>query len=188
MIVLDFLSSRGSAAVATLGVQAGLSITTVFGTAQLPDACGYLAAGWACLMRENLRHEGIDFTDVCYGRATQFNSAEFIAYAHERLANVYGAQPRYTGTDASRLEIAEIQALASQMNPDGTSDVPWLSGPSAFNNWRAHFVSTLVQPDGEVHIEIVNSVVVGDLAHNLAAAEVAGDHWFVVAWLVERVH
>ena len=56
-----------------------------------------------------------------------------------------------------------------------------------FNNWRAHFVSTLVQPDGEVHIEIVNSVVVGDLAHNLAAAEVAGDHWFVVAWLVERV-
>ena len=52
---------------------------------------------------------------------------------------------------------------------------------------RAHFVSTLVQPDGEVHIEIVNSVVVGDVAHNLAAAEVAGDHWFVVAWLVQRV-
>ena len=62
-----------------------------------------------------------------------------------------------------------------------------VSGPSAFNNWRAHFVATLVQPDGEVHIEIVNSVVVGDVAHNLAAAEVAGDHWFVVAWLVQRV-
>ena len=44
-----------------------------------------------------------------------------------------------------------------------------------------------MQPDGEGQIEIVNLVVVGDVAHNLAAAEVAGDHWFVVAWLVERV-
>jgi len=152
--------------------QSGLAGTTLFTTEQLPNACGYLAAYWACKVRELEQH----FTAMTLDQARAKNNAGDIEVANVIL-NVMSQ------SDAVWLSGDQIHAIATAFNPDGIgADPSWLHGPGPFNMWRTHFLNSLTsaQHQGHVHIWVVNT----ESQHNLYEP-VSGAHWFLAAWLVE---
>ena len=77
----------------------------------------------------------------------------------------------------------QILELATAHNPDGEGQDPgWLSGPGPYNMWRTHLLSTVMNAaqHGRIHIWVVNS----ESQYSLHTP-IAGQHWFLVAWLVE---
>ena len=172
-IVMDFLSSSGSRESADCMASAGLTPTTLFNKAQLPNASGYLSAAWAC----SLRREGLKFTMMDMASAQIPNQKQYVADRNVELGHT-----RDTSI-GQFLETAEVQKLVTLHNPDApNTDPSWLAGPGSFNQWHAYFQRTLEQAHehGRVHIMIVNTVTLEAL-HDIAS----GRHWFVVAWFIE---
>lgn len=172
MIVLDALSMQQSREAAALGEQAGLTVTTHFSTDQLPNACGYLAAAWAC----HLRSLGAAFAGMTAADAGAYNNAVHIMRQNALLGKFAH------GDQAVWLTGEEIISLATEDNPDGPGTSPgWLSGPGPMNFWRTYFGRTLVNPaeQGRIHIMVVNS----ENAYTITEGA-SGVHWFLVAWRV----
>ena len=172
-IVMDFMSSSRSREAAERLESAGLDPTTIFNTEQLPNACGYLSAAWAC----SLRLLGLDFTMMDMDSARIPNRDEYIALRNSELGHT--REP----SSGQFLETVEVQKLVTLHNPDApNTDPSWLAGPGSFNHWQEYLQRTLVQAHehGRVHIMIVNTVAL-DTLHDVAS----GRHWFVVAWFIE---
>jgi hypothetical protein len=172
-IVMDFLSSSRSREAAERLESAGLDPTTIFNTEQLPNACGYLSAAWAC----SLRLLGLDFTMMDMESARIPNRCEYIALRNFELGHTRDP------SSGQFLETVEVQKLVTLHNPDApNTDPSWLAGPGSFNHWQEYLQRTLVQAHehGRVHIMIVNTVAL-DTLHDIAS----GRHWFVVAWFME---
>eukprot|EP00900_Chrysochromulina_parva_P003084 jgi/Chrpa1/12777/Chrysochromulina_OHIO_Genome00021614-RA len=168
-IVMDFLSSSGSRESADCMASAGLTPTTLFNKEQLPNACGYLSAAWAC----SLRLKGPEFTMMDMASARKPNQKHYVADRNVELGHTRDP------SIGQFLETAEVQKLVTLHNPDApNTDPSWLAGPGSFNQWRAYFQRTLKQAHehGRVHIMIVNTVTLEAL-HDIAS----GRHWFVVA-------
>ena len=175
-LVIDFLHTAQAREAADTMEAAGLARATHFNSHQLPDACGYLAAGWAC----ELRHLGTQFQEMTHEIAAQVNTAEFI-----ETQNLIRSRTDL-GPTAEWLTGDEIQGMVTLNNPDGSGRDPgWLAGPAAMNHWRTHFGRTLVdrRDQDRVHIMIVNTV--DATAPLTSTGPMGGEHWFVAAWLVE---
>ncbi len=172
-IVMDFMSSSRSREAAERLESAGLDPTTIFNTEQLPNACGYLSAAWAC----SLHRLGLDFTMIDMERARIPNRFEYIA-----LRNLEFGHTR-DPSSGQFLETVEVQKLVTLHNPDARNTNPsWLAGPGSFNRWQECLKRTLEEANehGRVHIMIVNTETSSTL-HDTAS----GRHWFVVAWFIE---
>ena len=170
-IVLDFLSMAASAEAAKLMRDAGLHSKTLFDFSQLPNACGYLAAGWAVM----LRALGLDFTNLDMATAAALNTVQFIAGQNAKI-NINTAPAVWLTDD-------QILALASADNPDGHNTAPsWLMGPAPINYFRTTFHNTLLRraDHGRVHIMVVNT----EAQYTLQDAA-SGMHWFLAAWYIE---
>ena len=170
-IILDFLSTAASADAARLMRDAGLHEKTHFAFSQLPNACGYLAAAWAVM----LRALALDFTDLDMATASAVNTVQFIRDQNVKL-----------GIDDPRavwLTDDQILRLATMDNPDaGQASPAWLSGPAPINYFRTTFLNSLMRPadHGRVHIMVVNT----EPQYTLQNAA-AGIHWFIAAWFIE---
>lgn len=170
-IVIDLLHSQQATQAVTLMREAGLVGPAIFGKDQLPDACGYLCAGWAVL----LRTLGPAFDTLDASTARSLNTEAFLVAQN----NVLSKASTVWLTDD------DILSLVTTSNPDApNSDPHWLAGPGPFNFWRAFFLRTLtdIRDQGRVHIMVVNSVSQTALDSN----NLGGEHWFIVAWIVER--
>ena len=170
-LVIDFLSTRASALAATTMEEAGLAPATLFNMEQLPDACGYLAAGWACLLSDL----GLDFQTLDMETASSVNTAPVITTQNERLGNPeLGATARWLSDDDV---LTLVDAGDPSPEPNGRR---WLSGPGPINYWRSHFARTVTEPrhHGRVHIMIVNTDEQYDVRDS-------GSHWFLAAWYIE---
>ena len=177
-IVIDFLNSQQAREAADVMEAAGLERNTLFSYDQLPDACGFVAAGWVC----ELRHLADSFHELTMETAQHVNSREFIEIQN------FARGRAELGFEAEFLTGDEVQQIVTLNNPDGIGTDPhWLSGPGPMNYWRLHFSRTLsdAHDHGRVHIMIVNTE---DATASLATAShmpMAGAHWFVVAWYIE---
>ena len=152
---------------------AGLARRTIFTKTQLPNACGYDAAAWAC----ELRALGLAFQTYPEEEAAAYNTPEFIQLFNDDLGHPSA------GGEAFWLSDDQIQQLATIHNPDRPHTSPsWLHGPAPINFWEKHFARTLVQPaqHGRVHIMVVNTEEQLTLD-----ATASGLHWFVIAWFIE---
>ena len=170
-LVIDFLGTSAAREAAATMTQAGLTGSALLSTDQLPNACGYLAARWACMAREL----GQDFHSLTMDDASSVNTPEMIDEANVVL--------ELEGTDALWLADNQIIQLASIHNPDQNgADPSWMSGPGPLNMWRAQFTTSVASPHlhGQVMIYVVNSISL----HSLTATPV-GAHWFLVIWLIE---
>ena len=178
-LVVDFLSSPQSAMVAREMEMAGLTCNRLFATTQLPDACGYLGASWAC----RARILGNDFDQMTMDDAEIYNDPDQI-WRQNEILELYASQ-----TNAEWLTGDQILRLVSLENPDHDhpDEMPeaeqlganWFHSPSPLNFWRTLFARTIAKPDGNIHIMVVNT----ENAYTLT--EVTGNHWFLVAWVVE---
>lgn len=130
-LVIDFLSTGASREAIDTMTQAGLAGVGLRTTSQLPNACGYLAAGWAC----ELRAHGNEFHEYSMAQATALNDPAFIAFNNNAALDL-----AHLGSSASWLTGDQILAVASYSNPDGNGQAPsWLSGPAPLNFWHVFF-------------------------------------------------
>ena len=171
-LVIDLLSHMRSEEAALMFEAAGLTTTRVFGTDQLTNACGYLAAMWAVMVHSL----GTAFSSLTLDMARQANTLNMI----ELMNNNLGFHE--LGTAARWLTDDEILSLVTTHNPDGYGTSPrWFSGPGPYNLFQRHFERSCRAPDpSRVHIYAVNS----ESQTEMTAAH-GGLHWFLAAWIVE---
>jgi hypothetical protein len=181
-IVIDFLASAEGHEVAMVLGAAGLTGTKLFSNDQIPNACGHLAAGWACA----LRALGTEFHTLTKEAAAVYNTERFVTHAKSVLKH---SVTKWLFTE-------EVQEVATEQNPDGPDEDPyWLNGPGPLEHWRAHFVQTREMTEEHlefssnlltqrVHIWIINTERgLGDW--NSQRGSGGGKHWFVAAWCLE---
>lgn len=173
-LVVDFLSSTASASAAALMREAGIESKTIFRTDQMANACGYLAADWACMARaRGMEFDGLDEMTT--------RSANEERRIHE-LNFELGIEKPNAGSAAVWLLGEQILEIATAINPDGPGrNAAWLSGPGPFNFWRDAFQQSLTDEtqQGIVHLWVVNTA-----SQYSSQDDVGGEHWFFVAWLV----
>ena len=175
LLVVDWLSTAGSAEVVHMGRDAGLASRSLFDTAQLPNACGYLASAWATM----LRGLGDQFTSLTREQATSVNRSAFFALQNTKLQR---ADP----TDVIWLSGDQIIALTACDNPDAPNTyATWLSGPMPISLFRTFFRRTLTAGPGpglsRIYICIVNTAEQMTLQPDKPSGR---HHWITVAWQV----
>lgn len=170
-IVLDWLTMPQSAATVSMMEAAGLAGRACFSREQLVDACGYLATGWAAM----LRALGDAFDTLECEVAAQLNSPAFIATSNAHLGlNVSGAV---------QLTSDQILELAAAINPDSPGQsAGWLHSPMPLNLFNTFFARTLAEEQfhGIVHMVVVNT----QPQFTFNPSVVGGVHWFLAAWLI----
>ena len=156
----------------------GLTCTKIFAVNQLRNACGYVAAGVACAMRQLGQAFACPMAGMGYDLVSNFNSTAWITQSNV-LLNI---TPNGNDETAAWLTGDQVQELVASVNPDGEGMSPaWLSGPGPMNYWRTMLSRTVADLNeaNKVHIMVVNS----ENAYTLQET-VSGVHWFVVAWFV----
>lgn len=171
-MVLDFFSTHVAASAANMMSHAGLNGVTHFKTDQLQDACGYLAAAWAC----DLRARGVGYPFFTMEDASNYNTPMFMREQNVKLNH------ESRGERAEWLEVNDIMKLMTMDNPDGHGASPsWLMGVMPINHWSDAFHRTLHTPSewDVVHIAIVNTEAASALTEYAS-----GNHWITIAWMV----
>ena len=170
-IVLDWLSFPQSRDTVTMMETANLDGFACFSRNQLVDACGYLATGWAAM----LRSLGDTFDSLECSVAAQLNTPNFVNTANKHLG--------ISGPGAIKLTSDQILALAAAINPDGPGiSAAWLHSPMPINLFNAFFARTCVEEafHGTIHMVIVNT----DAQYTLDLTTESGVHWYLAAWYV----
>ena len=116
------------------------------------------------------------FNHVDREMAENFNTKDWLTQA-----NIYLDLTPTGGEDtADWLSGDQVQQLVTAVNPDAPGASPdWLAGPGPLNFWRTMLGRTVAGDHDRVHIMVVNS----ENAYELTDAP-SGNHWFLVAWLV----
>ena len=170
-IVLDWLSMPQSRDTQTMMEAAGLASRACFSRDQLPDACGYLATGWAAMLR-SLKDA---FQSLECSVAAEINVPPFIATANAHL--------QLPTKDAVQLTSDQILQLAAAINPDGPGSASWLHSPMPQNLFNAFFARTVAEDQfhDQVHIVVVNT----DAQVSFDVTTESGIHWYLAAWLIK---
>ena len=181
-VVLDFGAYSPVSAQAVRHLRAN-GLTTndrCINTHQLPNACGYLAAGWCIL----LRHMGAAFDQVTTANANVLNSQAFIAQCNYELG-LDGANGRLdSGVFLTGDQILGL--IDRRVDPDERGNLRWVSGPMPLNLFYQYFDRTVAGSDkserGTIHVAVVNT----ECADPSLSDQIVGVHWFVVAWQVDE--
>ena len=176
-IVIDLLTSNEAQSAANLMAESGLSTRTLFGTDQLRNMCGYLAACWAVDLH-NFEHDLLnsrgDFSQYPIEQAVAHNVPLTVYAAHTSMPDWgYEDEAQYLSTN-------QVHELAHHW----ANEASWLTvGP--LNHWREYFERTISDPreHGRLHIMVANTVTA---VTDVSDAEPApGSHWFLTAWFVD---
>ena len=178
-VVIDFFSNPSSMAARHLFAEAGLEVNSLFSRNQLPMACGYLSAAWACALRERGDETFFDYT---LEDAATFNHPAYIQQVNTHILN----RPHLgTTADPSMLTGEDVIRIVTTCNPDRsdrTRGAKWFSSPMPMNFFESRVAETVANPSkhGKTHFVVVNTERQTRLSNTIG-----GIHWFLTAWYIE---
>ena len=168
-IVIDRYPSAESGHVVQMLRANGLATTAVRAPGQLPNACGYHAAQWACNLHE--LGKAFDMFDLEKSQAA-------ISPAKIAAANAHLGKPRL---DAELLLAEEVMSLITWQQ--GHTNLNWLSGVMSLNHFHEHVMDSLREASGQVNIAVVNTAELRP--GQVGPGQAGGRHWFLVGFVVE---